>query len=129
MIEETILTEKVLWKCSPYGTKFIEVDKHHYFTKYIAENGHYVCTVNDEVVSRDEGNEIFKNLKSKAKKCSVTKETILKNDKEILEYLDGRIDKYYMYIDNGKQYNEAVEQNEKIYKIIRWFEVMMSKGE
>ena len=127
MIERTILTEKVLFEYTKYGA--IYVDKHHYFDKYIAENGHYVCTVNDEVVSREEGNEIFKNLKSKAKKYSVTKETILKNDAEILEYLDGSIDKYYMYIDNGKQYNEAVEHNEKIYKIIRWFKVMMSEGE
>lgn len=129
MIERTILTEKVLWKCSPYGSKFIKVDKHHYFTKYITENGHYVCTVNDKVVSREEGNEIFKNLISEADEYSVEKETILKNDNEILEYLDGRIDKYYMYIENGKQWSEAKEQNEKIYKIMRCFEAMCSEGE
>ena len=127
MIERTILTEKVLFEYTKYGA--IYVDKHHYFDKYIAENGHYVCTVNDEIVSKEKGNEIFKNLKSKSHKCSVTKEIILKNDNEIIEYIESGIDKYAVYIDNYKQYKEAIEHNRKLEKLVYSFKSICEQGE
>ena len=41
------------------------------FIKYIAENGKSVCTVNDKIVSKEEGNKIFSRIKKAARARAV----------------------------------------------------------
>lgn len=96
--------------------------KTYYFKKYIAENGNFICTVDGEVVSKDEGNKLFLELKSKYPKCVIEKEIIDLNDKEIIESLDKRIDKYVEYIDDYTRYRQIKDINEELYKIIYEFE-------
>lgn len=47
---------------------------------------------------------------------------------EYIERLDNSIDKYYMYIDNGRQYDEAVAHNTAIKKKIEQYEALKEKG-
>ena len=47
---------------------------------------------------------------------------------EYIERLDKSIDKYYMYIDNGRQYDEAVKHNAKVAKKIEMYEALKKKG-
>lgn len=47
---------------------------------------------------------------------------------EYIERLDKSIDKYYMYIDNGRQYDEAVAHNKAIEKKIEMYEALKKKG-
>ncbi len=47
---------------------------------------------------------------------------------EYIERLDNSIDKYYMYIDNGKQYDEAVKHNAEIKKKIEQYEALKENG-
>lgn len=47
---------------------------------------------------------------------------------EYIERLDNSIDKYYMYIDNGKQYDEAVKHNAEIKNKIKQYEALKENG-
>ena len=98
-----------------------------YFKKYIADNGNYICAVDGDIVSKEEGNEIFKNLKSEYPNCVVTREIIYKNDMEIFEYLENGIDKYVEYIDNYYQYRQAKDRNEQLWKLISNFRTICAE--
>ena len=47
---------------------------------------------------------------------------------EYIERLDKSIDKYYMYIDNGRQYDEAVKHNREIENKIKEYEALKENG-
>ena len=47
---------------------------------------------------------------------------------EYIENLDKSIDKYYMYIDNGRQYDEACAHNAKLYKKIEQYTALKENG-
>ena len=47
---------------------------------------------------------------------------------EYIKRLDKSIDKYYMYIDNGRQYDEAVKHNTEIEKKIKQYEALKENG-
>ena len=98
--------------------------KLYFFIKYIAKNGNYICAVNDEIVSKDDGNQMFKNLILESENYKVEKSAINKNNSEIIEYISSGIDKYAHYIDNYKQYREAMDNNERLYKLIEEFEAI-----
>lgn len=91
-----------------------------YFEKFIAENGNYICAIDDEVVDRDEGNAIYKEMKARGAVC-VLNETGDRNDEEILSYIEAGIDHYAAYIDNYKQYREVEERNAKLRKLASAF--------
>ena len=94
---------------------------YRHFTKYIAENGKAVCAINDEVVEPDVGNDIYKALRAEGATV-VNREFIIgKTDSEIVEYIESGIDKYLQYIENYKQYEQAREHNDKLYKLAEEF--------
>ena len=95
--------------------------KRKYFVKYIAENGNYICAIDDEIVLPNEGNNIFKELKSEWEDCSVEVTILDKNNAEIIEYIEKGIDKYVEYIDNYYQYKDAKDNNDRLYKLISKF--------
>lgn len=41
--------------------------RYKWFTKYVADNGKSVCTVSGKIVSPDEGNKLYKELKATKK--------------------------------------------------------------
>lgn len=119
MIEKTFLSYKPIMQYIPkplYG-----LTKYHSFIKYIAENGNYICVVDGKIVSRDEGNQIFRELKREHSNCKIEKEICHLNNDEIIDYIDSQIDKYANYIDNYKQYRSAMDTNERLYDLIRKF--------
>lgn len=95
-----------------------------YFTKYIAENGCFVCTVDGEIVNPDAGNNTYKNIIKTKKDVSIKKEIDTKGDKEIIDYLEGGIDKYVQYIENYEQYRKAYDNNARLRKLISHFEAI-----
>lgn len=96
----------------------------YFFIKYIAENGNYICAVNDEIVSKDDGNQMFKNLISKYENYKVEKSTIDATNDEIIKYILKNVDKYACYIENYNQYREAMDNNERLYKLSREFKAI-----
>lgn len=119
MIEKTFLSYKPIMQYIPktlYG-----LTKYHSFIKYIAENGNYICAVDGKIVSRDEGNQIFRELKRKHPNCKIEKEICHLNNDEIINYIDGQIDKYANYIDDYNQYRSAMDANEQLYDLIQKF--------
>ena len=91
------------------------------FTKYIAENGKFICTVNDEIISGEEGNKIFSKIKNTTKQINIEKKETEANNEEIIKHLSKRIDTTVEYIDNDRQYKEAIARNGKILSIITEF--------
>lgn len=96
----------------------------YFFVKYIAENGNYICAVNDEVVSKDDGNQMFKNLISESENYKVEKSAIDATNDEIIKYILKNVDKYACYIENYNQYREAMNNNERLYKLSREFKAI-----
>lgn len=96
----------------------------YFFIKYIAENGNYICAVNDEVVSKDDGNQMFKNLISESENYKVEKSAIDATNDEIIKYILKNVDKYVCYIENYNQYREAMDNNERLYKLSREFKAI-----
>ena len=119
MIQKTYLSYKPIMRYIPkplYG-----LTKYHSFIKYIAENGNYLCVVDGKIVSKDEGNQIFRELKSKHPECKIEKEIDNLNNNEIIDYIDSQIDKYANYIDDYNQYKSAMDANERLYDLIKKF--------
>lgn len=91
------------------------------FTKYIAENGNAVCTINDEIVEPNAGNDLYRKLKADGAVLYKRMVTDAGDDK-IIEIIEDGIDRYIEYIDNYKQYAEAKESNDRLYKLASEFE-------
>lgn len=107
-----------------YGYRNAEVgtvDCYKYFKSYIAENGKAIYVVDDKVVTKEEGNNIYKELTNKYK-YRATIHTVDANDKEICEKLKNCIDPYYHYIDDTRQWEVVQKHNEDVYKILNAFE-------
>lgn len=111
-LEERIYTQRIprdVW----YTTR-----KH--FTKYIAENGNAICAINGEIVEPEAGNETYRKLKAKGAIVK-DREVFDMNDAEIIEYIESGIDRHIEYIENYRQYAEAKEHNDKLYKLASEF--------
>ena len=91
------------------------------FQQYTAENGKSVYTIGTMLVSKEEGNKIFSDIKKKDPTAEVSVKTIQANNADILKVLDDSIDKYTQYIDNYRQQKAAERANDEIYKIISAF--------
>lgn len=118
MIKIVVLEERVYTQRIPRDVWY---SVRRVFKKYIAENGNAVCAIDGEIVEPNAGNEVYRKLKAKGAKC-VEREVLDMSDEEIIEYLDSGIDKYSMYIDNGRQWEEAEMRNYKLRKLIKEFE-------
>ena len=115
MIKVVVLrSEEPVW--NGYYKPYIWVGRLHRFTKYIAENGNAVCTVDGEIVEPNEGNDTYRKLKAKGAVCT-SRETWDMNDSEIVEYIERGIDKFTHYIDNYKQQQQAEANNDSLYKL------------
>ena len=91
------------------------------FVKYVAENGNYICAIDDEIISPHDGNEVFKKLQSEWDNYSIEIILLDKNNEEIISYIENGIDKYVEYIDNYNQYRIAKNKNEQLYNLISNF--------
>ena len=94
------------------------------FREYVAENGASLCTIGNRIVTREEGNLEFLNIVKRAKHYVTKKTTIDASDKEILERLNGNIDRYVEYIDDYRQYKATCVANDEIHKVIHAFKAI-----
>lgn len=102
----------------------------HTFQKITDNNGKVIEFIFDykDELTEEEVSKTYKNyLKiGKDMKRKLTTKTLTID--EYIENLDKSIDKYYMYIDDGKQYDEAVAHNAKLYKKIEQYEALKKNG-
>lgn len=97
------------------------VTRYKYFKSYIAENGKAVYVVGDELVTKEEGNNIYKELINNNPNYKATVHKTNTTDNEICKILENCIDPYYYYIDNTKDAEAVHKHNEEIYKILEAF--------
>jgi hypothetical protein len=79
-------------------------------------------------LTKEEVDKIYRELKSYGEKMKLEHTTKNITIDEYIKQLDNSIDKYYMYIDNGKQYDEAVAHNAHLYKKIEQYEALKENG-
>lgn len=113
MIKIVILEHKVLTKVIPKEVGYKVKTR---FVKYVAENGNFICAVNGEMISQDDGNALYRKLKKKGAIC-ITREAIDANDDETISYIEDGIDKYVHYIDDYRRYQQTEECNATLRKV------------
>ena len=79
-------------------------------------------------LTKEEVDKIYRELKKCGRDTEFKHETKSVTIDEYIQMLDNSIDKYYMYIDNGKQYDEACAHNAHLYKKIEQYEALKAKG-
>lgn len=101
----------------------------HTFQKFTDNNGNAIeYRFNGKEVTEEKIRATYKDyLKiGREMKRKITSEQLTID--EYIERLDKSIDKYYMYIDDGRQYSEAVAHNTAIKKKIEQYEALKEKG-
>ena len=101
----------------------------HTFQKFTDNNGNVIeYRFNGKEVTEEKIKTTYKNyLKiGRGMKRKITSEQLTID--EYIARLDKSIDKYYMYIDNGRQYDEAVKHNTEIENKIKEYEALKAKG-
>lgn len=91
------------------------------FRQYEAENGNSVYTVGDNMVTKDEGNERFKELIKASVSHTVTKNIQDADNEEIIDRIEQGYDPYVEYIDNYSQYRSACAHNDYITSLCNTF--------
>lgn len=102
----------------------------HTFQKIADNNNNAIEYIHNgkDGLTKEEVNKIYKELKSCGKDTEFKHETLNITIDDYIKRLDDSIDKYYMYIDNGRQYDEACAHNAHLYKKIEQYEALKAKG-
>lgn len=102
----------------------------HTFKKITDDNGNVIEYIHNgqDGLTKVDVDKIYKELRTIGKdmKLEHTTENITIDD--YITRLDNSIDKYYMYIDNGKQYDEACAHNAHLYKKIEQYKALKEEG-
>ena len=99
------------------------------FQKFSDNNGNVIeYKLNGKEITEEEIKAHYKDCLKNGKemKRKITSEQLTID--EYIERLDKSIDKYYMYIDDGRQYREAVANNKAIENKIKEYEALKAKG-
>ena len=101
--------------------------KYYTFKTFIDHKGRKTYYLNGKVSTKDEGNAIFKDIKKYGKNIERTDSSEEVTYEEILRRLESSIDQYVEYIDDGRQYREACDRNDKIRAEIAEIRALMSE--
>lgn len=102
----------------------------HTFKKVTDDNGNVIEYIYNgkDGMTKEEVDKIYKELKSYGEQMELERKTTNMTIDEYIKILDSSIDKYYMYIDDGRQYREACAHNAHLYKKIEEYEALKAKG-
>ena len=113
------------------GTKMIKkivlkngVTDYKVFTKYVADNGKFICAINDEIITPEEGNAVYRSYKECGAVCT-QHETSNESNNDIVSIIESQIDRYAVYIENYNQYAVAEEKNRKMRKLLTAFKAIL----
>lgn len=101
----------------------------HTFQKFTDNNGNVIeYRFDSKEVTEEKIRATYKDYLKNGRemKRKITSEQLTID--EYIKRLDSSIDKYYMYIDNGRQYDEACAHNAKLYKKIEQYEALKENG-
>lgn len=119
------------------------------FKTFTDDNGNSTYYINNEEVSKEDGNKRYLYIKqsnadwrktedckkylkrTKTKNVNDTfQQTVTEREvsyEELIQELEESVDKYTEYIDNPRQQREAEEANVKIYKKIAWLKQLIKE--
>lgn len=120
MIIQTISIEGIFGRYREWHTFQKITDNDNNAIEYI-HNG-------KDGLTKEEADKIYRELKSCGKDMEFEHKTTNITIDDYINKLDNSIDKYYMYIDNGKQYDEACAHNAHLYKKIEQYKALKEKG-
>jgi hypothetical protein len=101
--------------------------KYYTFKTFIDHKGRKTYYLNDKETTKDDGNEVFKDIKKYGRDIARTDSSEEVTYEEIIRRLESSIDQYVEYIDDGRQYREACDRNAKIRAEIAEIRVLMSE--
>lgn len=81
------------------------------YEMFTAENGNVLYAVNGAIVTKEEGNQIFRDAEAKYGKAEVERESKPASNVDILNYFDSNIDRFTCYIENYNQMKAAEARN------------------
>lgn len=102
----------------------------HIFQKITDNDNNVIEYVHNgkDGLTKEEVDKIYRELKSRGQDMKLEHKTISITIDDYIKQLDNSIDKYYMYIDNGKQYDEACAHNAHLYNKIEQYEALKVRG-
>ena len=109
------------WKYPYDTTRFIK--------EYRADNGKSIYKYYDRIVTRDEANEIYKEICSDCKSHKAKATTVKATDEEIIKRFEDAIDPYTAYIDDWEQEQEANAYNELMRNLIAKFKKVAERND
>ena len=96
--------------------------KHYTFKTFIDHTGKKTYYLNGKVVTKEYGNDRYKEIQSLGEKIKRTDTQETVSYDELIARLNRSIDPYVEYIDYPRQYRSACEFNAKIREEIRQYE-------
>ena len=102
----------------------------HYFKKITDNNGNVIEYLyhSKEGSTKEELDKKYRELQNIGQDMKMEHTTLNITIDEYIKKLEKGIDQYVEYIDNGRQYREAVENNRKIEARIKKYEELKTKG-
>jgi hypothetical protein len=97
----------------------------NFFVTLVADNGHQLHLVNEEIVDKESGNELFRKLIADGDYKKEVKTTEAK-DEEIIQYLMRNYDEYWMMSDDPRVYRDAPKTNKRILEKVNIFKEIAS---
>ena len=95
--------------------------ENHYFELHTNHRGEKECYVDDKLVTKDEGNDFYKELKSYSTFEVISKVTRDYTYDELIKNYSDSVDQYTDYIENYQQQLAAEEHNSWLYSRIEKF--------
>lgn len=98
------------------------------FIDYIFEDGRHVYVARGYLTTKEAGNELFLSLKKERKVKTITAKTKVADLEKEIEAYEKAIDPYTCYIDDYRQEQAAIKENERLYAIINALRGNIIKG-
>lgn len=92
----------------------VKTSRKDYLFLTLEEEGKKTYYLNGEAVPKEEGNELYLELKRTTEINDIVMITE-ENKKDVMEYFLRGYDKYYIYIDDYRQYSRQGRINEEVY--------------
>ena len=96
------------------------------YEMFTAENSNTLYAVNGAIVTKEEGNQMFRDAETKYGKAEVERESKPASNVDILNYFDSKIDHYTCYIEDYNQMKAAEARNQVWEKLKAEFRKIMT---
>lgn len=103
--------------------------KDYFFRTFIDNQGNKEYSINGRETAKEEGNQLFKDIMKCGKEIKREDSSEEVTYQEMIDRLMKGYDEYVQYIDDGRQYRQACEANQKILDKVKKIKELMKAEE